>query len=317
MLYNVFGSIMTVDSTESLSGWIFDIKKFALHDGPGIRTTVFCKGCPLRCLWCHNPESLELTAELSLSANKCIGCGACVEACPSDALRLDDSGVCQCRRDLCQRCGKCVDKCFSGALEMIGREVSVDDVMAQIRKDATFYRVSGGGVTISGGEPLIQGEFVTDILRRCQAEGFHTALDTSGCVSWETLHAAAEHTDWVLYDLKLIDPENHKQYTGATNDLILENLRRLCRDDLPVEIRIPIIPALNDSAGSIDAAGEFISTLDNVPPVRLLAYHRLAAAKYARLGRENPSIHLESPDAANLNRITERLSAFNLTVLAD
>ncbi|MCP4379737.1 MAG: glycyl-radical enzyme activating protein [bacterium] len=307
---------MTVDSATPLSGWIFDIKKFALHDGPGIRTTVFCKGCPLRCLWCHNPESLELTAELSLSGDKCIGCGGCVEACPSEALRIDDSGTCQCQRDLCQRCGKCVDKCFSGALEMIGQEVSVDDVMDQVGKDATFYRVSGGGVTISGGEPLAQSEFVTDILRQCQAEGFHTALDTCGCAPWETLRTAAEYADLVLYDLKLIDSDAHKQYTGATNDLILENLRRLCRDDLPVEIRIPIIPSLNDSDESIDAAGEFISTLENVPPVRLLAYHRFAAAKYARLDRENSHPHIESPDAASLNQIAERLSAFDLTVLA-
>ncbi|MBL7218487.1 MAG: glycyl-radical enzyme activating protein [Phycisphaerae bacterium] len=308
---------MTVDSTEAPTGRIFDIKKFAVHDGPGIRTTVFCKGCPLRCIWCHNPESLETTAELAISPDKCIGCGACVEACPAGALRIDEQGICECNRDLCTRCGKCAAGCFSGALEMIGREVTVEDVMAEVRKDAPFYKTSGGGVTISGGEPLIQGEFVTALLRQCRSEGFHTALDTSGHVPWETLTAAAAHADLVLYDLKHVDPGAHEKHTGASNDLIIDNLRRLGGCGVDIEIRMPIVPGLNDSARDIDAAGQFIRSLDNVVAVRLLAYHRLAAAKYARLGRDDPSRDIDPPDKDHIKQIAERLSGFSLTVFTE
>ena len=308
---------MTVDSTEAPTGWIFDIKKFAVHDGPGIRTTVFCKGCGLRCIWCHNPESLAATAELSFSPDKCIGCGACIDSCPAGALSIDDSGICKCQRDLCTRCGQCVAGCFSGALEMIGREVTVEDVMVEVRKDAPFYKRSGGGVTVSGGEPLIQGEFVTALLRQCQGEGFHTVLDTSGHVPWGSLAAAAAHADLVLYDLKHIDPGAHEQYTGVSNDLIIENLRRLGGCGVDIEIRMPIVPGLNDSPRDIDAAGEFISGLDNVVAVRLLAYHRLAAAKYARLGSDNPAAELQPPDAGRLKQIAERLTGFSLTVFTE
>jgi len=317
MLYNVFGRIMTVDSKEAPTGRIFDIKKFAVHDGPGIRTTVFCKGCPLRCIWCHNPESLETTAELAISPDKCIGCGACIEVCPAGALRIDEQGICECDRDLCTRCGKCAAVCFSGALEMIGWEVTVEDVMVEVRKDAPFYKTSGGGVTISGGEPLIQGEFVTALLRQCRSEGFHTALDTSGHVPFKSLTAAVAHADLVLYDLKHIDPAAHKQHTGASNDLILENLRMLSGLGVDIEIRMPIVSGLNDSSRDIDAAGEFISGLDNVVGVRLLAYHRLAASKYARLGCVNPAVDLQPPDAGRLKQIAERLAGCSLTVFTE
>ena len=285
---------MIVNSTDAVTGCIFDIKRFALHDGPGIRTTVFCKGCPLSCLWCHNPESIAPGPELSFSVDKCIGCEACIGACPNGAMRID-KGARTCDRERCVRCGKCVEGCFAGALEMIGRQVSVEDVMVQVRKDAVFYRTSGGGVTISGGEPLMQSDFTTAVLRQCQSEGLHTALDTSGQATWESLQAAAGFADLVLYDLKVIDPIEHQEHTGVRNDLVLDNLRRLCALGVPVEIRMPIIPGLNDSAQDIDAAGEFINGLDSVVAVRLLAYHRLAAAKYERLGRANPAGELQRP----------------------
>ena len=306
---------MSDDTVHAPSGLIFDIKKFALHDGPGIRTTVFCKGCPLRCVWCHNPESISPQVELSLSTDKCIGCGTCVEACPNDAMRIGAGGAAACDRDLCVRCGKCVAGCFSGALEMVGRQVSVEDVMIEVRKDAQFYKTSGGGVTVSGGEPLMQGEFTAALLRQCRSEGFHTALDTSGRAPWESLNAAAEHADLVLYDLKLIDPAAHETHTGVSNDLILANLRRLCDSGMPVEIRMPIVPGMNDSAADIDAAGEFISGLDNITGVRLLAYHRLAGAKYARLGCHNPAAEITSPAPDHLQKIAERLDAFDITVM--
>ena len=308
---------MIVDITRAPKGWIFDIKKFAVRDGPGIRTTVFCKGCPLRCPWCHNPESFEGGGELAFSPDKCIGCGACVEACPFGALQLDKWGFCTCLRDLCVRCGECADVCFGGALEMIGQEVTIEDVMVELRKDAPFYKTSGGGVTISGGEPLAQFEFVTALLRQCQAEGFHTAVDTSGHVPWEVFAPAVEYTDLVLYDLKHMDPAVHEKYTGVSNDLILDNLRRLAGCGVPVEIRIPVVKGLNDSPENIDATGEFISGLENVSAVRLLAYHRLATAKYVRLGLDNPAEDLESPDDERLSEIAERLADFSLTVLSE
>jgi pyruvate formate lyase activating enzyme len=303
-----------VNMNTALTGLIFDVKKFALHDGPGIRTTLFCKGCPLKCVWCHNPESLSPERELSMSLEKCIGCGTCVKACPNDAMRIDSGGR-TCDRGLCVRCGKCVAGCFSGSLEMIGRQVSVEDVMAAVRKDAPFYKTSGGGVTISGGEPLMQAEFTTAVLRQCQAEGFHTALDTSGYAPWESLAAAAEYADLVLYDFKHVDPVEHEKYTGVSNDLITSNLRKLSGLGVPIEIRMPIISGLNDAARDIESAGEFISGLDNVTGVRLLAYHRLAGAKYERLGRENPGESLESPTAEQLKKIAQQLANYSLNVL--
>jgi len=208
-----------------------------------------------------------------------------------------------------------VDGCFAGALEMIGRQVSVEDVMVEVRKDAVFYRRSGGPVTISGREPLMQADFTAAFLGQCQVEGFHTALDTSGYAPWETLSAVAARADLVLYDLKIIDPVAHQKHTGVSNDLILENLRRLAGSSTSVEIRMPIVPGLNDSDRDIDSAGEFIRSLDSDVGVRLLAYHRLAGAKYERLGRDNPAGDIEPSDADHLDRIAERLARFSLDVL--
>jgi pyruvate formate lyase activating enzyme len=296
-------------------GWIFDIKRFAVHDGPGIRTTVFLKGCSLRCRWCHNPESISPQPELMLHPQRCIACGACLTICPVGAHHLTPDGGRTLDRDRCTRCGRCAEACYAEALVMVGRRVSVDDVMAVVREDAKFYEHSGGGVTLSGGEPLTQGAFTTALLAQCQAEGFHTALDTSGHAAWRVLRRVIPHVDLVLYDVKHISPRQHKRYTGASNRLILTNLRRLCEVGVPIEIRMPIIPTLNDAQKTISATARLLGSLPNITGVRLLPYHRLAGSKYQSLGRENTLPDVAPPSLQHLQQIAEWMRPHGLTVL--
>jgi len=275
-------------------GTIFDIKHFAVHDGPGIRTTVFLKGCPLSCLWCHNPESISPGPQLLFTPSKCIGCGYCFEACPEGVHRtVDGSHVIDWER--CQTHGECVDGCYAGALEMAGYEATVEEVMEEVLRDRTFHATSGGGVTLSGGEPLAQHEFSAALLRAAKAEGLHTALDTSGHAPWSRLDGIQRHVDLVLYDLKHMDPKRHEELTGVSNDLILENLRSLDRLGKATWIRIPLIPGLNDDDANYEAMGEFLSALENVERVEVLRYHRLAETKYASAGMDYALRGLEPP----------------------
>ena len=300
---------------EVATGTIFDIKRFAVHDGPGIRTTVFLKGCPLRCEWCHNPESINPQPELVLFAEKCIGCKACLEACPIGAHSISESGERTYDRDACELCGACVETCYAEALVMYGRQVTVEDVMVEVRKDTVFYENSAGGVTLSGGEPLFQREFTTSLLRQCKAESFHTALDTCGQVSWSTFEEALPFVDLVLYDLKHIDAAAHSQHTGTPNTRILDNLRRLGSRGVPIEIRMPIIPTINDSQPVIESTGAFLASLDSVTAVRLLPYHRLGTAKYLRLGRPNSMPDVEPPDKQRMKEIAGWLRRDGLKII--
>ena len=300
------------------TGRIFDLKRFAVHDGPGIRTVVFFKGCPLRCAWCHNPEAFDIQPELMVYAARCIGCGACLTACPHGAHQVivqDGTSRKVHLRERCVGCGRCAETCYAEALVLLGRQFTVKEVVAVIRQDAAFYRQSGGGVTLSGGEPLMQPEFALALLRQCQAEGYHTALDTCGQAPWPVFEALLPHVDLVLYDLKHMDPQTHLRHTGVTNARIIENLRRLGAAGVPVEVRMPIIPTINDAREDVEQAAELLASLRHVRAVRLLPYHRLAGSKYQRLGRENTMPDVPPPTAAGMREIAAWLQARGLAVI--
>ena len=299
----------------SLEGVVFDVKRFAVHDGPGIRTTVFLKGCSLRCVWCHNPEAIDHTPEIMTRPERCIRCGTCLDVCPNGAHQVVVTGEHVYQRELCTRCGRCVEACYAGALEMVGKRVSVADVMAVLREDSAFYESSGGGVTLSGGEPLVQSDFIAALLRTCKAEGFHTAIDTCGHVAWRIFRKVLPYVDLVLCDLKHISPQRHRQYTGASNRLILNNLRRLSDKGIPVEIRMLIVPTINDSRGFIERSARFLASLDNITVVRLLPYHCLAGSKYRNLGRENTLPEIPLSDASPIQQIASWIEEYELNVL--
>lgn len=251
-----------------MTGRVFDIQRFSVYDGPGIRTNVFFKGCPLRCLWCHNPESQSLAPELMFYAYKCKGCGKCAEICGNT------------HTPRCTACGKCVKVCENGAREIAGYDISAGDVLAKVLRDRPFYSTSGGGVTLSGGEPFAQPEFALEILALCKENGIHTAVETCGFTPMEIIKKAAPLTDLFLFDIKGIDGELHIKNTGVSNRIILENARYIMAEKLPVRFRMPYIPGFND--GEFEAVREFTRGFD----LELMAYHTTGSGKYDALGRE-------------------------------
>ena len=288
-----------------VKGLIFDIKKFAVHDGPGIRTTVFLKGCPLACWWCHNPESINLKPELVLFENKCIGCGECFKVCPVEAHEVLKDGTRVYHRDKCLLCGKCTETCYAEALVMEGKEVTVEEVMVELRKDIPFYENSDGGITLSGGEPLLQHSFSLAILKQCKEEELHTAIDTCGHVPWRICEEVLPYVDLVLYDFKHTDSVKHKLYTGVRNELILENLVKMGEYGIPIEVRMPIIPTINDDKETIVATSIFLKPVKNITRVELLPYHRLGESKYKRLEMEYKAEGLQPPEKERMNEIAE------------
>jgi pyruvate formate lyase activating enzyme len=299
----------------STKGTIFQIERFSTHDGPGIRTTVFLKGCPLSCLWCHNPESQRYEPELTYRETRCIRCWDCLNACPGGALaRSGDDLVFEQGR--CIRRGKCVQVCQSQALELVGRQVTVPEVVAEIEKDVAFYDESGGGVTFSGGEPFGQPQFLFELLESCQEHEINAAVDTCGLTGRQTITDAAELADLFLYDLKLMDPARHLKYTGASNRLILENLTTLSALGSRVVVRVPVIPGINDDDKNIRDLAEFLANLAHPPIVSLLSYHRAGVHKYAGLGRSYEIPETQPPSPQRIDEIKELLKNRGLCVMA-
>ncbi len=274
------------------TGRVFDIQRFSIHDGPGIRTTVFLKGCPLRCLWCHNPEGIRREPLLSFALDKCIACGTCVDTCPNQAHVMDPQKGHVFLRERCQACGKCAELCPTRALELVGRDVSCDEVLDQVLRDRLFYEASGGGVTLSGGEPLLQIEFAEALLRGASEAGVHTAVETCGHVSFARLARVAPHTDLFLYDVKETDDALHRKFTGVPGRRILDNLRALHDAGASVLVRLPIVPGLNDREGHFREVARIVRPLSGLLGVEVLPYHSLGIGKRPRFG-------LESDDGAD------------------
>jgi len=290
-------------------GTIFDVKRFAVHDGPGIRTTLFLKGCPLRCRWCHNPEGLEAEPVLAYHAQKCLHCGECVEACPHGAHSMV-GGRHVIDRARCVACGQCVEACLGRALRCYGREISVQEARDIVLEDRDFYR-NGGGATVSGGEPLLQPEFCAELFHALKEDGLSCALDTSGAVPWESFEKVLPRTDIVLYDLKHVDDALHRIHVGASNQRTLKNLVALAERDVPMEIRLPLIPGFNTDEDSLQAIGRFLAGLPNVSGVRLLPYHP-ARSKFEAVGKATPMPDVEPLSDEKLGVATRLMEAQGL-----
>lgn len=284
------------------SGIVFDIKRFSLHDGPGIRTTVFLKGCGLRCWWCHNPESQRPHPELMLRPEFCIRCGACMADCPRQAIAEADGGYVT-NSEWCDQCGDCVSACYADGREMVGREMSVAEVIDEIFRDAAFYDEAKGGVTFSGGEPLLQADFLLALLQACKAHDLHTTVDTCGYAPTATLNRVREYVDLFLYDLKLMDEARHRQFTGVSNTLILHNLHLLAEHQHNIVVRIPVIPGVNADDESLQQMAAFLRELPTIERIDLLAYHHLGIEKYERLGRDNPMPPTQPPSESRMAHI--------------
>lgn len=296
-----------------IKGNVFDIQRFSLHDGPGIRTTVFLKGCSLSCVWCQNPESVSMEPELMFFEKKCTGCGECVRVCPNKVHQLINNKLFT-KRQFCKQCKKCISKCYSEALIMCGKSMSVAEILDEIEKDKLFYKNSGGGVTLSGGEPLLQAEFSLKLLKECKERDIQTAIETSGYAKWEILEKALNYLDLILYDIKQTDPVKHKMHTGVSNKLILANLEKLVGIKAPLSIRLPLIPSYNDLISDLEKTVNFLKRL-GVKKVELVPYNELAVSKWSYLGKEHKLSGKKLQSSQDIQQIIDKLKSFKLKIL--
>lgn len=284
-------------------GVIFDIKRFATDDGPGIRTTVFLKGCPLDCLWCHSPESKGYEPELVLVKKKCVGCRNCESVCPEGVHSfLDHDHLLN--RKKCIRCGRCSEVCLAEAIEIKGKRVTVQEVVKELRKEIPFFRNTRGGVTFSGGEPTAQPSFLMNLLKSCKNDGIHTAIETCGFVEWTILSGMLEFVDLFLFDIKHTDPLRHRKLTGQSNDLILRNLERLLQYSKPIEIRVPLIPKINDSDRHLIQLFSYAHSI-GLRSVTLLPFNEAAGSKYSWCGKRFALTRLKAQSEERLKKMVE------------
>lgn len=292
------------------SGLIFSIKRFEINDGVGVRTTVFLKGCPLECLWCHNPEGLSKKQEIGVFSQKCIGCMDCANEC--ECHLFTDSGRVF-LRDKCKGCMKCADLCVSGAIVEYGKKYSAEEVLFEVLKDREIYEKTGGGITLSGGEPMLQPDFVLELLKLAKNENLNTALDTCGYAKWENYEKVLPFVDMVLYDLKAFDPNLHKTLTGKDNTLILDNLKKISQTKTKIAVRIPLIPTLND--GEIKKIGEFLSQLENIVEVKVLPYHNYSSNKYQSLNKSYLLDEIVPPNDEEIKLAIKTLKSYNINAV--
>ncbi|MBN1848636.1 MAG: glycyl-radical enzyme activating protein [Deltaproteobacteria bacterium] len=284
-------------------GFVFNIQHFSIHDGPGIRTVIFLKGCPLRCLWCCNPESQNFQPNLGLRLSHCNGCGECIPACTKKALSLEDkTGTLEIDRSLCDGCGECIDVCPREALTIYGQKMTAEEVVEEISKDAPFYKRSGGGMTISGGEPLMQPGFTLSILRSCKEKGIHTAMETSGYGDPRSLSDIMNNVDLFLFDLKVMDGQKHMALTGKNNSRIMENARLISEAGCNVQPRMPLIPTINADLNNITSTAEFLHSV-GWSAIELMPYHQFGKSKYEALGKTYILTEILSPKQEDLDHI--------------
>lgn len=289
----------------SMEGLVFDIQRFSIHDGPGIRTIVFLKGCPLSCRWCSNPESQSVQPVIMYQEMNCIHCGRCIAACKRGAININNKEYIN--REICTACGECVNVCPASALTLKGKRMTVEQVIKELKKDAINYRRSGGGITLSGGEPLVQANFSRELLKACKAQGWHTAIETTGFANNEAVENVFPYIDLALMDIKNLNSDIHKKYTGVSNEIILKNAIRISKITKMV-VRVPVIPEFNSSEQSILEICKFVKMLNNIDTVHLLPYHTYGENKYKLLGRDyfmKESRNLNSYEIDNLKRIVE------------
>jgi pyruvate formate lyase activating enzyme len=305
--------VSNLEGADDITGIIFNIQHYSIHDGPGIRTDIFLKGCFLHCVWCQNPESQSLEPELFYFRERCTGCGKCAAVCPAKAIQIIEAQS-NTDRNKCEGSGQCTQVCPNEARSLMGKEMTVHEVFQDVKGDEVFYKRSNGGMTLTGGEPLFQVRFSKALLSLCRQAGIHTAIETCGYARWNIFQDILQYADLVLFDIKHMNSEKHLEYTGVPNDLILDNIQKTYHElRIPIWTRIPIIPGYNDSTENIHATARFVATkLGTSVPVHLLAYHRLGESKYERLAREGKSLSITPPTDEHMLRLQKIMASYGL-----